>query len=224
MNQRSAAVVLLCVSVGCSDEGTRQSTVTLHTLRDTERGFLREISRQSGPAEGPMGEPERPPDEGGMIVPEPGGECPFFEYREEHTVVVDAEGNIVSETWSFCSRCVDAEGATIGEEVCYEEPILPPEVVCREWDDGMAYCYECVDSTGTVVDAACYPKEEPPPPDPGCCDSDVCAFDPYCCDVEWDRLCELEREQLCGGRPDDPTIPEDGGMSEPDGRDGTMSR
>jgi hypothetical protein len=139
-----------------------------------------------------------------MIIPDPGGECPYLEYREEHTVVVDAEGNIVSETFTFCTRCLDADGNTIGEEVCVEEPILPPHVYCYEYTDGMNYCYECVDSAGNVVDSACYPIEEPPPP-PDDCFARLCELDPFCCEVGWDDICEEELALLCGGGEPPPT-------------------
>ena len=153
-----------------------------------------------------MSEPERPPDDGGMIVDDPGGECPFSEYREEHTVVVDSEGNIVSETWRYCFRCIDAEGNTIGEEECFEDPMIPPDVVCYEYSDGASYCYECVDGEGNVVDSACYPVEDPPPP-PEDCWAELCLRDPFCCEGGWDETCDLELRELCGDPMEPP--PED---------------
>ena len=144
-----------------------------------------------------------------MIVPDPGGECPFFEYREEHTVVVDAEGQIVSESFRYCSRCVDAAGNTIGEESCVEEPLLPPDVTCSESSDGMTSCYQCVAPDGTVVDGACDPGgEEPPPPDD--CFAQLCEADAFCCEAGWDATCDQLLGQLCV--PMDPTGPMDPGM------------
>ena len=202
---KRATLLALCAAVGCSDEGRTSTDVTLHKLQNTGRGFMREISRSHGTAGGTMSEPDRPPDDGGMIFDDPGGECPFLEYREEYTTVVDAEGNIVSQTWSYCTRCLDADGNTIGEEVCFSEPVLPPDVVCTEYSDEYTYCYECVDSSGMVVDGACYPIEEPPLPPPDDCYARLCEVDPFCCEGGWDEICE-EELRLCDAPP---PVPED---------------
>jgi hypothetical protein len=203
---KRASLLMLCAAVGCSDEGSGRTDVTLHKLQNTGRGFMREIAVSHGTVGGVMNGPERPPDDGGMILPDPGGECPFYEYREEHTVVVDAEGNIVSETWSFCTRCIDADGTTIGEEVCVSEPVLPPDVICTEYSDEYTYCYECVDASGVVVDGACYPIDEPPPPPPDDCLARLCSVDPFCCEGGWDEICD-EELRLCEAPPTEPTDP-----------------
>src|SRR5262245_1014188 len=101
MRVRSAAPCLLFLA-SCSDAGTTRTEITVHSLQNTGRGTLREYSRRIGTAGesgDQLGDPARPPADGGLIIPDPGGECPFFEYREEHTVVVDAAGQIVSETY-----------------------------------------------------------------------------------------------------------------------------
>ena len=191
---RRASLCLVLVTA-CSDGGTTRTELTVHSLQNTGMGTLREFSRRTGTA-AEMGEPERPPDDGGMIIPDPGGECPFYEYREEHTVVVGADGQIVSETFVYCSRCLPDDGSTIGEETCVEEPILPPDVICTDSSDGMSYCYECVADDGTIVDGACYPIE-PEPPSPDDCFAKICEADPFCCEAGWDATCDELLGQLC---------------------------
>lgn len=49
----------------------------------------------------------------------------------------------------------------------------------------------CTHDTCTVGDAL----------DPSCgsCEADICAVDPFCCEVQWDSLCVQQVETVCGG-------------------------
>jgi hypothetical protein len=93
-------------------------------------------------------------------------------------------GNGICEEYSEdCSSCPDDCGACVcGDGVC-----SPGECATCESDcpDG---CY-CGD-----------PCKPGPAHDPSCgsCDAEVCAADPYCCEVEWDGVCVDEAESICG--------------------------
>jgi hypothetical protein len=55
-------------------------------------------------------------------------------------------------------------------------------------DDGLPDCTHEVCETGAALDASCSD-----------CTANICAADPYCCDVEWDSICVSEVESFCGG-------------------------
>lgn len=45
------------------------------------------------------------------------------------------------------------------------------------------------------------PPDDPPPGGGECeaCIGELCGYDPYCCEVEWDEQCDAEAYELCGG-------------------------
>ncbi len=111
-----------------------------------------------------------------------------------------------------------------GFEPCvYSVPCMGQEefcgdTVCNEYSED---CASCPEDCGSCVcgDGACSPGEcatciadcpegcycgdlcqVSPAHDPSCgnCDEEICAVDPYCCEVEWDGACVGEAESVCG--------------------------
>jgi cysteine-rich repeat protein len=61
----------------------------------------------------------------------------------------------------------------------FADPSGPPRI-------GEDTCGHDLCAAGVLVDATCHP-----------CATSVCAIDPFCCDVSWDRLCVAELEGRC---------------------------
>ncbi len=99
---------------------------------------------------------------------------------------------------SFCcninwdGQCV-AEVATICGETC---PTCG-NGTCDAGED----CSTCPGDCGTCTPDCAHDLCDPGLPlEPACsdCTTAVCAADPYCCTVEWDRICVESAEQTCG--------------------------
>lgn len=142
-------------------------------------------------------------NEGGLIMPEP-GDCPIMEWREIHTVTTDAEGNILSETFTVCTQCFAEDGAAIGEETCYDEPPMPPELICEEYDSGdpTLVCYRCLTPDGELYIDECYALPVECASDADCPEGQVC----YLYDTGWG----MGEDRDGDGMPDQ--APPDGDM------------
>ncbi len=158
MTTCSAAALAALALGGCMDQNSTRSDERVHRLDD-------------GDGDGLMEE-----EGGGVILPDP-GDCPVMTYTEIHTVTVDESGMVISETWEVCTQCFEEDGVTpIGEELCYEEPPYPIDVVCEEYDSGdpTLSCYRCYDADGTIVTDECWPLPVECTTDADCPDGQIC--------------------------------------------------
>jgi hypothetical protein len=166
-SQRFVALALAGLGlVGCQGDGTTTSEERVRRLSDSDGDGLMEE--------------QNPPDDP-VILPDP-GDCPILQYTETHTVTYDEMGNVVSETWTVCTQCFEEDGTTpIGEEQCYDEPPLPPEVYCEEYDSGdpTVSCYFCVDADGNVIIDECWPLPVECDEDADCPEGQICYLDDY---------------------------------------------
>jgi hypothetical protein len=105
---------------------------------------------------------------------------------------------------------------TCGHDVCTPGEPLSPECdpcvaeVCA-LDDfccTMGWDEQCALGAAQVCGAPCDgggpgdpPPDDPPPGGDECeaCIGELCNYDPYCCEVEWDQQCDAEAYELCGG-------------------------
>lgn len=218
----------------CSEGGsqTRVDEET-HRLRRTEGGYYVElpggVDSIEGPGSGaagddPMSWPEEPCTEErdgmdadgdgtlgcGEVLPDCGftDECALLQVREIHTVLIDADGNLLSETFEFCTQCFGADGTATGPEACTSEPLLPPETECwEEWKDDGTTCYVCAGPGGVVTDDGCSP---PPPADD--CWGGFCDARPECCamtfsgEAAWDETCDRDLIAWCEPYPIEPPV------------------
>ena len=117
------SLAVACCLWGCADERTTTDSRTRRLTDANRDGLLKE---------------ENPPDDGCLIMEEPGdpGDCPIMSYTETHSVTVDADGNVLAETWQVCTQCFDETGVALGDPECFDEPPLPPDVYCEEYDGG----------------------------------------------------------------------------------------
>lgn len=150
----------------------------------------------------------------GVVLPDPGfpDECARLQYREIHTVLVDASGELVSETFEFCTQCFGVDGTALGPEECTNEPITPPDSTC--WEEGSpdgGTCYICVSPDGSVIDDG----GSLPPPPPDDCRVAFCEARPDCCptgdsDSPWVETCDLDLISWCvPPSPEEPPPPDD---------------
>jgi hypothetical protein len=140
---------------------------------------------------------------------EPGGDdgsCPLRQVREVHTYIVAESGEVVKDSYQFCTQCLGEDGAPLGEEECTEQPTTPPEdpYAC-EWVDRLPddpsgqSCWICKDpATGEVYQGcdlhAC--AEDGSCPNEG----ETCNADTGLCEYVWVDPC-----QPVESLPGDPT-------------------
>ena len=83
-----------------------------------------------------------------------------------------------------CAFCPDDCGAC----VCGDDTCSPGEcATCEEDCPGGCVCPHDTCTTGDLLDPGCDP-----------CVGEVCAVDPYCCEIGWDAICVGEAESICG--------------------------
>ena len=88
--------------------------------------------------------------------------------------------------------CIAAFGWDAGCAAAAIDTFCVPDPAC-----GVPGTGSCTDGNSTpFCDDTCGVDG----PCPGCCDT-VCAVDPFCCDTEWDVLCDGEALDLCGCKP-----------------------
>jgi Cys-rich repeat protein len=170
IERQTLTVVLMAImgigTSACSGDRTTTTERTRHLNDSDNDGLLEEVVVEANPADG----------DGPIIMPEPGN-CPVMEWRETHTVKVDDSGNVISESYQVCTQCYEEDGQTpIGDEQCYEEPPIPPDVYCEEYPsmDPNTVCYRCVAADGTVVEDSCYDLPVPCTSDAECPAGQVC--------------------------------------------------
>jgi len=102
---------------------------------------------------------------------------------------------VVCDTLAFC--CLEGFGWTSDcVAVAFDTGACIPPPECGAigtgscTDDPPNGTLFCDDTCGTAGDC------------PGCCDT-ICAFDPFCCEAQWDIFCIGEAQDLCGCVPED---------------------
>jgi Cys-rich repeat protein len=133
-----------------------------------------------------------------VIFPNP-GDCPLIQWSEERTVVYDENGNIIEETYTVCTQCLDEAGNPLGEEECTTGGGTDP-VVCYAVDSGdpTLSCWECTDATGEYY-GGCDPIPVYCESDAECPDGQVCELFPtWECDPNVD-FCPMPPEFVAGG-------------------------
>src|SRR5438552_3897014 len=121
----TACVLGLGTSAACGTGGTSTTERVRHLNDSDHDGLLEEVIANANPADGR--------GDGCIIMPEP-GDCPVMEWTETHTVKTDENGNVIEDVTSVCTQCYEADGTTpIGDQVCYDDPPVPPDVYCEEY-------------------------------------------------------------------------------------------
>lgn len=135
-----------------------------------------------------------PPDNGCVIFPDPGG-CAFLEYTETITTIIDEYGNIIEQTISVCTQCLDENGAAVGEPECSDGGVIEP-VVCNPIDSGdpTIACWECSSPDGEYLYQECQPIPTYCNVDSDCPDGQSCLLYPIV-DCGPNELCALPVEQ-----------------------------
>jgi Cys-rich repeat protein len=189
------ALAGLNLSTGCSSDDPKTTiTSRLRVLDDADRDRL--LEERTG--ENGNNDDERGP----IILPEP-GDCPVMQWRETHTVLTDSNGEVISESWQVCTQCFEEDGTTpIGEETCFDEPPVPPDVICEEYktEDPTVICYRCTTPDGEIVEDECYAVDLPVE-----CSSDADCGEGEICEIYIDVPIETEPGESCGD--DDPPPP-----------------
>ncbi len=80
------------------------------------------------------------------------------------------------------------QGVAAGYGVCVPCPGIINDCAPDGGGGGSGSCDHPADEEGTALDPACDD-----------CAATVCAFDPYCCETEWDGVCVDEAASECGG-------------------------
>lgn len=160
MRLQTTGIATALLLAACASETTTRDYRTRHLDDSDKDGLLEE---------------KDPSEDGYIIMPNP-GDCPLMEWTEIHTVVVDADGNVVSETWEVCTQCFDEAQNPVGEKVCYEEPPFPLDLICEEYDGGdpNLTCYRCVTPAGELWIDDCYQKPIECTTDADCPEGQVC--------------------------------------------------
>jgi Cys-rich repeat protein len=170
-----AIAVLAIAQSACSLDHTTTTERTRHLDDSDNDGLLEEIVAPATPGD------ENKEDDGCIIMPEP-GDCPVMEWTETHTVKTDANGNVIEESYSVCTQCYEEDGTTpIGDQVCYDEPPIPPDVFCEEYPsmDPTVVCYVCTAADGTIVEDSCYQQPVECASDLDCPDGQVCYVETF---------------------------------------------
>lgn len=114
------------------------------------------------------------------------------------------------EGWAYCAAscagplagdclAAHADPACIDGDCC--TTVCTADSFCceQQWDDVCAqeaYAACVVACGGSLAGDCLAPHENPSCNDGGCCD-DVCAFDGYCCQSQWDDVCAQEAWDTC---------------------------
>jgi hypothetical protein len=181
---RLASLSLFALAA-CTDPRT-ETTETVRLLTDPDGDGM-----MSSPECEPQLEPfcdtgEPPPEPSGCIViPNPGG-CAAVRWTE--TVTTYHDGGYcppnafcidLTQTYTVCELCLDAEGNAIGEEICSEEGSVPP-VSCSPIPSFTGSCWECTTPDGQIYTECvedpitCYSDEE-------CPEGTLCQLEPFEC-------------------------------------------
>jgi Cys-rich repeat protein len=107
-----------------------------------------------------------------VILANPDG-CAFIKWSEEHTIVTDANGNIVNETYTTCTQCLDENSNPVGDEECSSGGLTEP-ISCTPIGDPTLNCMECTNPEGVVYSSCDRP--------PVYCSSDADCSDGQICD------------------------------------------
>jgi Cys-rich repeat protein len=121
---------------------------------------------------------EGEPTDDCVIFPNPDG-CALIQWSEEHTVITDENGNIIEETYTTCTQCLDENANPVGEEECSSGGGTDP-VVCYtiDSDDPTVSCWECSSPDGEVVYGGCDPLPVYCASDEECPDGQFCQLFP----------------------------------------------
>jgi Pregnancy-associated plasma protein-A len=131
--------------------------------------------------------------------------------------VCDADPYCCDNQWdSVCvneaiSMCYGCGGVSIGscysphdtpfcdEEACCDAVCVIDEFCCDfEWD---GFCveeaFDLCNSCGSDLTGSCYDTHVKPHCDDTACCDEICAFDSYCCNTQWDSICVREALDYC---------------------------